>query len=109
MVTKPCPFGGPDHEYPDDWQFSESGDPRVDPRYYPAHYQYIDDEYGFSFMSGQFQCDDEALDYFTQVRETDPRVKFIAVKRAGEKKFQLMPWVYVAETDTVHPYEGQEK
>lgn len=59
-------------------------------------------------MSGQFICDDAALDYFTQVGRQDPGVKYIAKRAPGEKKFTMMPFVYVIETDTVHPYEWRK-
>lgn len=105
MITQPCPFGGPDHSYPDDWVFSSIGDPRADPRFEVVHYQYLDALAGFSFMSGQFICEDQALDYFSIVAVSDPGVKYIARKGQGDKKFTMLPFVYVVQTDTVHPYD----
>lgn len=105
MITFPCPYGGEDHSYPDDWVFggADGKDPRADPRFMPTHYQYIDAEYGFCYLTGSYLCDDEALDNFTLVaQDSDP--KFIAAKRPGDNKYRLMPFVYVAETDTVHPH-----
>ena len=105
-----CPYGGEPHVYPDDWKFGGANglDPAADERFKSSHYQFIDSELGFSFMSGQFRCDDAALDYFTTVAERDPKVKWIAVKRPGSPKFEMMPYVYVVETDTVHPYNWKK-
>lgn len=100
-----CPYGGEIHEYPDDWIFGgpEGMHPAADPRFTPTHYQYLDAEYGFCFITGSYLCDDEALDKFTLHAATG--AQFIAVRRPGESKFSLLPFIYIAETDTVHPYE----
>lgn len=103
-IVIPCEYGGPDHEYPDDWQFGgfDGLHPGLDSRFEPTHYQYLDAEAGFCFMTGSFLCDDEALDKFTRVAMNSDPV-YIAVKRPGDPKYALMPYKYVQSEDTVYP------
>ena len=108
MITKPCRFDGPDHEYDDDWKFGGANGehPGADERFAPTMYQYLDAELGYSYLASELLCDDEALDFFTTVAtKYDPNVKWVAAKRPGETKYTVLPWVYVKATDTVHPYQ----
>lgn len=94
-----------EHEYPDDWQFggANNSDPRSDPRWRPASYTYYDADTTELVVTQVPLCDDEALDYFTDVtkiRGANPR--WVGVKREGQK-FTMLPWLYYADRDEVVP------
>jgi hypothetical protein len=65
----PCKFGGPDHEYPDDWEFGgkQGDDPRADARFRTSAYTYFDERLNILWITSTPRCDDEAIDYFTFV------------------------------------------
>lgn len=105
MITIPCTFGGDEHTFADDWKFNDQGDPRADPRFKPTHYQYFDKEICAVYLSGAFLCEDEALDYFTVIAKEFPDVKYIAARQPDADKYSILPWIYVKDTDTVHPRE----
>lgn len=109
MIIFDCEFGDPHtHEYPDDWIFGGPGgtSPAADPRFQVTHYRYHDARLKVVYQTGAIDCDEEALDGFTMLNFNPV---FISVKRPGDKDYQFMNWIYVAETDTLHPYwkEGQ--
>lgn len=110
MIYIRCRYGGSDHEFPDDWKFggANNEDPGADPRWEVTHYTYMNSEYGYVMMISYPICDDQALDAFTQAAEIDSTVKWITAKRPKSGRFEIMPFVYVAETNTVHPYEFKE-
>lgn len=95
-----------EHEYPDDWQFGgPSGtDPRQDPRFEPASYQYLDAHLEVIHSTSHACCDDEAIDYFTQVAESGPTMRpvWLRVRRPGETTFHTLPFQYNPDTDEVY-------
>lgn len=106
MIEFECMYGGEPHTFPDDWVFGgpDMSHPGADPRWEVTHYQYLDAEYGFCYMTGSFLCDDEALDMFTVVAQRNDPV-YIAKKKQGDNKFTLMPFEYRKAEDTVYPRE----
>lgn len=73
------------HEFPDDWQFGGANgtDPRGDVRWVPTSYIYYDDKLRVVHLTQVPICDDEAIDYFTQVANYGPEFNpcFLHAKR----------------------------
>lgn len=106
-LIQSCPYEPQhEHEFPDDWQFGGPGgtDPRMDPRWVPDVYVYLDDHLVTIHSTTVPFCDDEAVDYFTQVANYGPAFnpQWIQVKRATETDFHTMPFEYNSETDEVY-------
>lgn len=106
MTEIECHYTDPPHyhEFPDDWIFggADGLDPRSDPRWRPTTFRYSDDHLNQLFLTQEFLCDDEAIDKFTRVaRYGTPWT--LEVKRPGESRFTMLPWLYDKETDSVSP------
>lgn len=107
MLIQTCNFE-PEHthEFPDDWQFGgpHDTDPRMDPRWSPDVYVYLDEHLIEIHTTTVPFCDDEAIDAFTEVAGYGPTYtpKWIRVKRAGETAFHTLPFEYNHETDEVY-------
>jgi hypothetical protein len=97
------------HEYPDDWRFGGANDidPRADPRWQPTTYHYYNAELEEVALTQAPLCDEEALDKFTWHRELKPI--YLAAKRPGNKKVELLPWRYDPASDTVNPTKKGEE
>ena len=105
MITLPCEYDGPDHTYPDDWQFGgpRNRDPRADPRWRGDIYVYLDDHFNEVWATQVPLCDDEALDRFSD--HADVGAMYLQVIRCtGES--DVLPWRYVAADDTFYPLEA---
>lgn len=108
MIVQTCPFGGPDHEFPDDWEFGgRSGNhPGADPRARATTYVYFDDKLLPLEVTQVPQCDDEAIDMFTHVagigKDFNPR--WIQAHRPDGTVSMLPVW-YDKTTDTAYDKE----
>lgn len=106
MIRIPCEYGGPDHEYPDDWIFggADGRHPGADPRHLPATYNYYNDKAFIIWSTSIPLCDDEAVDYFTFVAKMGPSFNPIWVSafrtlEDGSNKLEMLPWTYDKSTD----------
>lgn len=101
----PCEFGGPDHEYPDDWIFdgADGSDPAADPRWRGSTYVYFDERVRPIHLTQVPRCDDEAIDMFTFVANIGPGFKprWIQATRPNGTT-QMLPVEYDIETDTAY-------
>lgn len=101
----PCEYGGPAHEYPDDWIFdgADGKDPAADPRWRGTTYVYFDEQVRPIHLTQVPRCDDEAIDMFTFVagisRSHKPR--WIQATRT-DRSTEMLPVEYVIEEDTVY-------
>jgi hypothetical protein len=105
-----CPYEPPHtHEYPDDWEFGGASglDPRVDRRWHPTTYEYIDADLKRSHVTQVPLCDDEALDYFTFVANLGPSFNPVWVWAVTPEGVRTLPFTYDKATDTVYP-KGDE-
>lgn len=104
MIAVPCRHDGPDHNYSDDWIFSEGGHPGADPRYQGRSYTYYDDRAMPIWVTSVPTCDDHAIDYFTFVASLNLNPIWVAVDRRdeddGRVKPHMLPWTYDKATDT---------
>lgn len=66
-------------------------------------YQYLDARLTVIWHTSIPWTDDEAIDYFTFVRNISPKFhpKYIAVKRPGAQRYDVLPVWYEEETDDV--------
>jgi hypothetical protein len=66
-------------------------------------YQYLDERLTILWYSSVPQTDDEAIDYFTFVRDIGPKFhpKYIAVLRWDSRRYDVMEVWYEEETDEV--------
>lgn len=96
------------HEYPDNWSFGgpTGNDPRMDPRFVPDVYRYLDASLNVVHTTVQFICDDEAVDGFTIIAGYGAPPKWIQVKRSGTDDFVTLPFTYNIETDEVYEANG---
>lgn len=107
MRVVPCEYGvdHDEHEFPEDWIFAGANgiDPRADVRWMPTTYQYFDEKLKLLHTTQTPLCDDQAIDEFTIVSTFGPgwNPVWIAVKRQGEEKFQMLPVKYDKATDEV--------
>lgn len=105
-----CAFDPPHtHHYPDDWQFggANSLDPRADPRWHPTTYEYIDANLERIHITQVPLCDDEALDYCTNVASFGPDFNPVWVWSVTPEGVVALPFIYDKATDTLYP-KGQE-
>ena len=104
MIVQKCLFDGPDHEYPDDWQFGGANgqDPRADPRFEVNNYTYFDADVQPIWVTSVPRCDDEAIDMFTWVGQLGPdfKPKWLSVRRADGTE-QMLKLTYDKTTDVV--------
>lgn len=107
MIVVPCDFEGPDHEYPDDWQFggADGSHPAAEPRWISTAYDYYNDRAQIIWTTSVPTCDDEAIDYFTFVADLGPRFNPIWLSATrmdaeGNRKIEMLPWLYNKITDT---------
>lgn len=109
MKVIPCKFGGPDHEYPDDWVFGgvDGTHPGADPRWKwrTSAYEYYDDKARIIHSTSVPLCDDEAIDSFTVVAGYGPSFNPVWVSatrylKDGTTKVEMLPWTYDKATDT---------
>ena len=79
---------------------TESTDP---PSREAVAYQYLDDHLNILHHSSVPKTDDEAIDYFTFVADMGPlfHPKFIAAKRPGSLRYDVLQVWYEEETDEV--------
>lgn len=98
-----CPFDPPHvHEFPGDWQFGgpSETDFRADPRWKPSSYYYIDERLDVVHVTTVPRCDDEAIDFFTQVRDWGFTPKWVRARRPDHTS-ETLKVVYDSETDEV--------
>lgn len=108
MIEWDCGYEDCHHEFPDDWWFggADGNDPRMDFRWQPISYIYLDAD-----MEGVWQttapiCDGQALDEFTKIQQSagyDPPLKYIMARRPDEGKPHILPFQYNVSDDTVYP------
>lgn len=107
VMSVPCEYGveHSEHIFDEDWIFGGANgiDPRADIRWMPTTYQYFDDKLKLLHTTQTPLCDDQAIDEFTVVSTFGPdwNPVWIAVKRQGEEKFQMLPVKYDKATDEV--------
>lgn len=92
----------PEHDFPDDWQIggATGEDPRIDPRWMPRTYTYLDGNLQECYVTQVPMCDEEALDGFTHVQSMPGNNPvFLSRKRSGEPG-ELLPYTYDAASDT---------
>ena len=106
MIEVICGYGCK-HEFPDDWDFGPDGeDERSDPRWQPSTYTYLDNRLQEVHVTQRPRCDEEALDYFTNVASWgDFRPFLCQVKRPGADKQETLAWTYNKADDTLHLYK----
>lgn len=102
MIQLECPYGGPSHEYLDDWVLggADGKHPGADRRLKTRIYTYWSDEVEILWTTSIPICDDEAIDKFTWVAKTlrcNPTR--LSVRVVGEQEVML-PVVYDSATDT---------
>lgn len=102
-----CPFDPPhEHRYPSDWTFGGANgtDPASDKRWHPDTYLYFSDRAELLHITQAVRCDDQAIDYFTQVAGWGAGFNpvYIWVKRHGERDASPLPVRYNKETDEVY-------
>ncbi len=66
-------------------------------------YQYLDERLNVLWHSSVPKTDDQAIDYFTFVADIGPAFhpKYIAAKRPGSLRYDVLPVWYEEETDEV--------
>lgn len=107
MISLPCQYEGPPHEFPDDWEFggADGEHPGADPRYKPTTYHYYNDQAQVIFTTQTFLCDDEAIDKFTKVSQYGKSFNPVWVSatrylKDGSRVVEMLPWTYDKDTDT---------
>jgi hypothetical protein len=113
-----CDFEPPHaHEYPDDWIFGGANGlhPGADPRYRATIYWYYDDKLDVIEVNSSLLCDDEAIDFFTNVAALGPDFNpvYVSAKRPvgddlKEFKTEMLHWKYDKLTDTATEWNAQE-
>lgn len=106
-MIKRCRYEPPHtHEFPNDWTFGGANgeDPRADSRWEPTTYRYLDERLDEIWYTQTPLCDDQAIDEFT--RWGRDGAVYLQVRRPGMRDFELLPWQYDAETDTVFALGG---
>lgn len=93
-----------EHVFPGSWHFggADGTHPGADPRFKSTTYKFLDCDLNPVFTSSMFTCDEMALDYFTHLKEAGHIARYLAARRQDEKKYELIPWVYNAELDTLY-------
>lgn len=102
-IVKPCPYGGPDHEFPDDWIFGGANGehPGADPRFVTRNYTYWSDDIQILHVTSVPTCDDQAIDMFTWVANIGKGCNPTRISvRVGKEKEVMLPVVYDKATDT---------
>ena len=102
MIYQTCEYGGPDHEFPDDWEFGGANDehPGADPRYRPTTYVYFDDKIRPIHLTQVPLCDDQAIDEFTFVANISPDFNPVWLQATRpDRKVVMLPIQYDKTTD----------
>lgn len=105
MIVLPCQYDGPDHEFPDDWEFGGANNehPAADRRFCTTTYTYYDDRAQPCWTTVVPLCDDEAIDQFTWVASLGYNPVWLSADRYapdGSHKIDMLPWTYDKSTDT---------
>lgn len=106
MIEILCNYTDPPHvhQYPDDWKFggADGLHPGADPRWKSSTYTYFNGNFQPIYVTQVPQCEDEAIDHFTFVRNigSSYRPVYLQVKRSGAQP-EMMRWVYDCDTDEV--------
>lgn len=90
------------HEYPDDWVFAgaDGTHPGGDARYEPSNYVYMNERLETIWTTSVPICDDQAIDYFTQVAAMGPQFNPVYLrKREPNGTYKIIPFIYDRETD----------
>jgi hypothetical protein len=100
-----CPFNPPhEHVFPSDWFFggANGDDFRADSRWTPTSYCYISDRLELLHVTVAPGCDNEAIDFFTQVYQwfKPAKPKWIRVRR-NDGTSETLSVIYDADTDEV--------
>lgn len=106
MITVQCRYEPPHtHTYPDDWEFGGPAgtDPRSDSRWRGDTFLYYDENFNQIWLTQTPLCDDQAIDEFTKIAAISPAFKpmYLGVKRAGQRKVEMLPYKYNRQTDEV--------
>lgn len=101
-----CNYGGPPHEFPDDWTFGGANNlhPGADPRWSATTYEYYDDQITVVCLTQAPICDDQALDEFTRVARRGHNPIWLSAHRA-DGSLEMLPWTYDKASDTLFPKE----
>jgi hypothetical protein len=94
-----------EHEFPEDWIWGghDQLDPRADPRWRPTTYTYLNADLSEAWVTQVPFCDDEALDYFTEVAKIKgSNPKWLMVKRPSSP-LETLPFNYLKQEDMVIP------
>lgn len=104
-MIKTCRFEPPHtHVYPDDWEFGGANgkDPAADPRYRPTTYTYWSDKFELLELTSAPRCDDQAIDYFTQVAGFGPAYNPVYIQATRpDGAVERLPVRYNKSTDEV--------
>lgn len=97
------------HVFPGDWNLGpDDVSWNTDPRWVPIHYTYFDKDLNVVYHTGSFLCQEEALDSFTTVRDMGLGVPmYLSEKKEGQEHGVILPWQYIADTDTLHPMKAK--
>lgn len=102
-MIQECPYGGPPHEFPDDWVFggADMQHPGADPRFVTRTYTYWSDDVEPLWTTSRPTCDDQAIDMFTWVANIGLGCNPTRISvRVGKEKEVMLRVIYDKATDT---------
>lgn len=108
MIEMVCEYAETctEHIFPDDWQLGGPAgtDPRLDPRFQPRVYIYLDRTLHPIHTTVTPLCLEQAIDEFTKVANFGPGYNPVYLQtKQLDRRLELVDWQYDADTDYVFP------